>query len=119
MGRGECAYNGVGNHHILFRVLNDSDEVMWFGAGIQGWAANGMKHHTFELMTDIIQKCSGPLVMFSDFNEIVSEDEKEGGALRRERCMDMFRDTIDDCNLHDLRSRSPRFTWQRGRPWLL
>ncbi|KAK9697218.1 hypothetical protein RND81_08G022400 [Saponaria officinalis] len=56
-----------------------------------------------------------PIILFGDFNEILSATEKEGGALRRESQMDAFRATIDDCALHDLGYKGNVFTWQRGQ----
>ncbi|XP_021764895.1 uncharacterized protein LOC110729440 [Chenopodium quinoa] len=40
--------------------------------------------------------------------------EKDGGAVRRESCMDAFRGAIDSCELRDLGYKGCIFTWQRG-----
>ncbi|XP_021722855.1 uncharacterized protein LOC110690338 [Chenopodium quinoa] len=55
-----------------------------------------------------------PYVMFGDFNEIVSNNEKEGGMTRRESLMGAFRGAIDDCELCDLGYWGSIFTWKRG-----
>lgn len=59
-------------------------------------------------MRRVRRQCSGPLVMFGDFNKITSLDEE--GVTRVERCVDLFRRAIDDCGLCDLKARGPRFT---------
>ncbi|XP_074317931.1 uncharacterized protein LOC141654709 [Silene latifolia] len=66
-------------------------------------------------MRRICDSSQVPLVLFGDFNEILSATEKEGGAIRRESQMDAFRETLDDCALYDLGYRGNIFTWQRGR----
>ena len=50
-----------------------------------------------------------------DFNEILFGNEKEGGNLRPQRCMQAFRDVLRDCNLDDLGYIGDDFTWRRGR----
>lgn len=57
---------------------------------------------------------TSPTVVFGDFNEITSLNEKFGGAIRGENQMDAFRNTIDDCELRDLGCKGSVFTWQRG-----
>jgi hypothetical protein len=49
-----------------------------------------------------------------DFNEILVQDEKEGGAMRRERQMDGFRGALEDCRLSDLGYQGYKFTWNNG-----
>ena len=46
-----------------------------------------------------------------DFNEIVSEFEKEGGSSRPRRQIKNFLDSINWCDLKDLGFAGPRFTW--------
>ena len=56
-----------------------------------------------------------PWLMVGDFNEILSNNEKEGGNIRPQRCMQQFRDCLFDCNLEDLGFIGDKFTWRRGR----
>lgn len=50
-----------------------------------------------------------------DFNEIVSSDEKQGGSIRNQRQMQVFRDAIDDSGLTDMGFKGPPFTWYKRR----
>lgn len=54
------------------------------------------------------------MIMFGDFNEIVTMFEKEGGAVRGSRQMDAFREMIDFCQLRDMGFRGSSFMWQGG-----
>jgi hypothetical protein len=56
-----------------------------------------------------------PWVMLGDFNEILSNQEKEGGNLRPQRCMQQFRDALVDSELSDMGFMGEKFTWRRGR----
>jgi hypothetical protein len=49
-----------------------------------------------------------------DYNEILSNSEKEGGNLRPQRCMQQFRDALIDCNLEDMDFTGDKYTWRRG-----
>lgn len=53
-----------------------------------------------------------------DFNEILSNNEKNGGILRAKTLMEAFRDGLSDCDPMDLGFIGPIFTWfnQRAEP---
>lgn len=54
------------------------------------------------------------MLLFGNFNEILSNDEKEGGCARQDREMMAFRGCLDDCGLRDLGFSGSTFTWCRG-----
>ena len=54
-----------------------------------------------------------PWLCFGDFNEIIRQDEKVGGALRPHNQMQLFREVLDKCGFMDLGYVGPKFTWAR------
>ncbi|XP_060974670.1 uncharacterized protein LOC133039749 [Cannabis sativa] len=52
-----------------------------------------------------------PWLIMGDFNELLSNDDKEGGPLRREQLMEDFRKSIDDCGVTPLDYTGNKFTW--------
>ena len=83
------------------------------GSGWSLWLAdNANKKNTWVLLRTITDSISVPIVFFGDFNVILGEHEKEGGAMRSERRMDDFREVVDLCGLQDLGYRGNTFTWQ-------
>jgi len=54
-----------------------------------------------------------PWICGGDFNEIVRQEEKWGGALRDHNQMQLFQDMIDECSFMDLGYVDPRFTWAK------
>ncbi|XP_074314802.1 uncharacterized protein LOC141650968 [Silene latifolia] len=102
------------NNHILVEILDAHNAPVWRAGGIYGWPETSNKFRTWDLMRSLCGGSRVPIVLFGDFNEILSGNEKEGGAVRRESQMDAFRGAIDDCALHDLGYRGNVFTWQRG-----
>ena len=86
----------------------------WFAYGIYGWADRAHKHKTWELIRKIHEESCVPMIVFGDFNEILSCDEKEGGSTRHDRDIAVFRECLDNCGLRDLGYRGSTFTWSRG-----
>ena len=54
-----------------------------------------------------------PWICDGDFNEIVRQEEKWGGALRDHNQMQSFRDVIDECSFMDLGYVGSKFTWAK------
>lgn len=56
-----------------------------------------------------------PWLCGGDFNELLLDSEKKGGADKKSSSIQMFRDTINNCNLQDLGFTGYPFTWSNGR----
>lgn len=50
-------------------------------------------------------------MMFVDFNLVISMEEKKGGDPAHVNHMELFRDTLHRCGLHDLGFEGSAFTW--------
>jgi hypothetical protein len=50
-----------------------------------------------------------------DFNEIMDQKEKMGGALRSHAQMENFRRVVQECNFGDLGYKGSKFTWSNKR----
>ncbi|XP_057248945.1 uncharacterized protein LOC125494827 [Beta vulgaris subsp. vulgaris] len=95
--------------------VRSSGDVRWRFVGIYGWPEEENKHKTWALIKGLCDEYEGPIVFGGDFNEILSYDEKEGGASRERRAMVGFRNVMDDCSLGELRFVGQWHTWERGR----
>lgn len=107
--------NSLSRHHFSADICDFNDTPVWRAVGVYGWPERENKHKTYSLLSSIKSSSSIPCVMFGDFNEIMSQDEKKGGNPRSERAMDAFRGAIDGCGLCDLGYRGSWFTWKRGK----
>ncbi|KAL6182184.1 hypothetical protein ACLB2K_043607 [Fragaria x ananassa] len=54
-----------------------------------------------------------PWIIFGDFNEILSKDEKSGGRQKKDEKWQAFEEVRKECFLHDLPFEGCKSTWQR------
>ena len=64
-------------------------------------------------MRSLNSRTNIPWICGGDFNEIVRQEEKLGGAPRDHNQMQLFRDVIDECSFMDLGYVGPKFTWAK------
>ncbi|XP_060965485.1 uncharacterized protein LOC115720373 [Cannabis sativa] len=67
----------------------------------------------FERLADVAPHL--PWIVIGDFNEILSNSNKSGGALHCESQMDAFRKAIDKGCLHETLVEGDPFTWAKNR----
>ena len=56
-----------------------------------------------------------PWLVIGDFNEVMSQNEKWGGRPINNHRANLFKQTINNCNLLDLGFNGPKFTWTNKR----
>jgi hypothetical protein len=56
----------------------------------------------WKLLRRIKREVNEPWLMLGDFNEAMWQHEHFSATKRNERQMENFRETLSDCNLHDL-----------------
>ncbi|XP_062014163.1 uncharacterized protein LOC133730623 [Rosa rugosa] len=101
-----------GPHHIDAEIGQLGTQEIWRFTGIYGFAHHSQRHRTWNLIKTLVaQPCSLPWIMAGGFNEIMSNNEKSGGVPRAWAPMQSFRQTMVDCDLHDMGYVGSRYTW--------
>jgi hypothetical protein len=95
--------------------INEHSVDGWRLTGIYGEPSGDRKHLTWDYIRNLHRITNLPWLLGGDFNEILFGYEKDGGNIRPQRCMQGFRDALNDCNLDDLGYVGDMFTWHRGR----
>jgi hypothetical protein len=100
-------------NHINVHVVED-DGFRWRFTGVYGESKEERKYITWGRLRQLnnLEPQSVPWLCAGDFNEILFRNEKEGGNERPQRCMDKFREALEECDLHDLGFSGDRFTWR-------
>lgn len=70
---------------------------------------------TWEALRSIKNVNPMPWLVVGDFNEILYNNEKEGGRPRTQRQLQAFHDSLAECDLVDLGYVGDQYTWQRGK----
>ncbi|KAL2942232.1 Tryptophan synthase alpha chain [Bienertia sinuspersici] len=100
--------------HIEADVGGDAINPKYRAVGVYGWPNMSQKQLTWELMRRLLVYCEVPVLVFGDFNEVLTQEEKSGGSRLRECYMEAFRATADGCALCDLGYLGNTYTWCRG-----
>lgn len=99
------------HRHIDVEVgVRGSSEISRF-TGIYGFASNGERVLTWDLLRTLTAQSTLPWMVAGDFNEILSNADKSGGPSRGEAAMARFREALVDCGLSDMGFVGSRFTW--------
>lgn len=91
----------AGRMHIDV-IVQEDDDFKWRLTRIYRAAHSERKVETWRLMRTLNHQINLPWVCMGDFNEILFQHEKQGGAPRGHTCMQNFRDALEWCNLNDL-----------------
>ncbi|XP_060969466.1 uncharacterized protein LOC133036753 [Cannabis sativa] len=88
----------------------------WHFSAFYGAPETQNRIHTWTLL----ERCKDvaplmPWLVIGDFNEILSNQNKLGGALRSEAQMDKFRNVLDSCYLYEQPYEGDPYTWIKGR----
>jgi exonuclease III len=101
--------------HINAIVKGSTAKVPWKLTCFYGHPVTAKRHESWALLEHLKHFQPIPWVCIGDFNEILTQEEKTGAVLRKERQMDQFRDVLEACNLRDLGFIGARHTWTNGR----
>jgi hypothetical protein len=85
--------------------------VPWRFTGFYGQPDWTKRRESWALLRHLKDFQPDPWLCCGDFNEIVAQHEKVGGAHRKEEQMNEFRVALEVCNLSDMGYRGAKFTW--------
>lgn len=74
----------------------------------------------WERLSDIGMRRDDPWMLVGDFNELLSNEEKLGGAVRSDSTFWDFRNVVDNCKIRDMRSSGNPLSWvgKRDNEWV-
>nr|XP_051219355.1 uncharacterized protein LOC127336565 [Lolium perenne] len=105
---------GFMSRYHIDTEITEPDGFVWRFTGIYGDPRTDGKENTWRLMRTLRHQNNKPWLCGGDFNEILHPWEKEGGVPRPQACMDRFKETLELCELDDLRFVGDAFTWRNN-----
>uniref|UniRef100_A0A803NYG3 Endonuclease/exonuclease/phosphatase domain-containing protein n=1 Tax=Cannabis sativa TaxID=3483 RepID=A0A803NYG3_CANSA len=105
---------GYSDNHIDIEI-HSSGSARWRLTGFYGEPNRTLRDRTWQLLKSIAPSSPLPWCIIGDFNNIASQDEKQGGRSYPSYLLTGFQDVIRHCCLFDLKLHGYAFTWERGR----
>ncbi|KAF5447348.1 hypothetical protein F2P56_032905 [Juglans regia] len=105
-------------NHISLSVNTNMVNQTWTLTGFYGDHVTGRRKLSWALLRALQPADDHPWLCLGDYNEILSNGEKVGGALRPLSQMEEFRIALLDTGLHDLGFKGDQFTWCNNREGL-
>nr|POE69953.1 hypothetical protein CFP56_57754 [Quercus suber] len=109
--KGDELYEVPTESHIDALVKGGVATDWWHLTGFYGALETSRRDASWALLKVIRDRSTLPWLAIGDFNELVSDSEKEGGSSRPRRHMKNFADTLNWCGLRNMGFVGPRFTW--------
>ncbi|KAA3466354.1 reverse transcriptase [Gossypium australe] len=100
--------------HIDSLIREGNGKAEWRFTGFYGSPYLKDKNTVWDLLKGLSHGNYYPWLVAGDFNEILFGNEKKGGGVRDQGRMDVFRDTLEECQLIDIGYSGTWFTWERG-----
>ncbi|XP_045831361.1 uncharacterized protein LOC123922706 [Trifolium pratense] len=99
-------------NYIDMHVTNLNTSMQWRATGIYGYPQHHNKHLTCELINNLHQSSNNnKWLLFGDLNLITRENEKYGGNPIDTNITNLFRATLNLCDLQDLGHKGDIYTW--------
>ncbi|KAA3460285.1 reverse transcriptase [Gossypium australe] len=100
--------------HVDVLVKENGLQEEWQFTGLYGSPYLRDQDVVWNLLKRISQEGNYPWLVAGDFNEFMFSFEKKGGNPRDQKRMEVFRETIEECNLMDIGFSGVWYTWERG-----
>ncbi|KAI9070629.1 hypothetical protein K1719_047409, partial [Acacia pycnantha] len=105
----------VKEEQFLYCRLNLNGKEMLFTA-VYASPCEQKRQQVWSMLYGLAMEIHEPWLVAGDFNEIKSPMEQRGGRGANETRCRVFNEWIQDCNLVDMETKGPFFTW-KGPKW--
>ena len=101
------------HRYCIDTIINGNTENAWRFTGFYGEPETHRRGEAWSKLRSLNSSMNIPWICGGDFNEIVRQEEKWGGAPRDHNQMQSFRDVIDECSFMDLGYVGSKFMWAK------
>ena len=107
----KVSVQGSSLSHIDAIVEGGGSNNPWHLTGFYGNPVTSLRSDSWRLLSSLCNGSNLPWLVIGDFNEIMCDSEKEGGAKRSNAQMLRFKNTVEACGLSEICFNGPLFTW--------
>ncbi|GLT58567.1 hypothetical protein SLA2020_314490 [Shorea laevis] len=103
--------------HAIVKVRSHPifSKFHWFISGVYGRPQFEIRSLLWDELRKVAKYFNGPWLVIGDFNDVVDQVEKFGGAPVSQSRVRAYIDCMTDCNLMDIGYTGGRFTWVNMR----
>ena len=102
------------SRHFIHGIVNEGSYEEWIFTVVYANPNAELKRQCFEKIVQLARRVSLPWMVIGDFNEVLLASEKVGGAGVDHRRIYRFAKWVQNCQLIDMGSKGPKFTWRGG-----
>ena len=102
------------SRHNIHGIVNEEGTDSWLFTVVYANPNAILKKQCFDEVANLARNIRGPWMVIGDFNEILIASEKVGGAGVDNQRISRFAMWVQECQLIDLGSKGPRYTWRGG-----
>jgi hypothetical protein len=99
----------------IHAIIKPSNMAPWWFTGFYGHPEAHKRSGAWNLLKHLKMSVTGPWICAGDFNEILVSTEKYGGRRRPRYLMENFKNALEYCELSEIHSRGPKYTWNNGK----
>jgi len=100
--------------HIEVERLGSDSNLIWRLTGTYGFPNDEDKPKTRNCIASL-NNSNLPWLCSGDFNEILVQDDKQGGPPKSQTLIDSFQKVVLECNLKDIGFTGYPYTWSNNR----
>ncbi|KAK1404914.1 hypothetical protein POM88_004519 [Heracleum sosnowskyi] len=104
----------ISKNHIDVEISVD-DKAEWRLTGLYGEPDRQQRRNTWDLLRTLARDSNLPWCVVGDLNNVLSQQEKVGGAPYPSWLIEGFNEVVSELGLIDLELVGHQFTWERGR----
>ncbi|KAL0848127.1 hypothetical protein Bca101_021374 [Brassica carinata] len=109
--KNSCRVEVLQSNRRLMDLKVTWKDKTFFLTGVYGEPVKGNRNSVWERLTRIGVDRREPWFLTGDFNEIVDQSEKQGGALKRNEESSEFRQMIKNCGLWEIQHKGFKLSW--------
>ena len=102
------------SRHFIHGIVKEGERDSWLFTVVYANPNNELKKQCFKEVAQLVGSIRMSWMVIGDFNEILMASEKVGGARVDNQRIYRFAKWVQDCQLIDLGSKGPKFTWRGG-----
>lgn len=102
------------NNFITVKVI-ENNVAVWRLSSFYSYPERSRQKASWDLLRSLSISSMLPWCCIGDYNDLLSSDEKKGRVPHPEWCLRGFRETVLDCDLHDITMDGYQYTRSRSK----